>query len=186
MEAVLSTAQIAELTGDTREWMWELARRGEIDAERANPDGKQYRYKDSISLRNWCANRRFKRKAWAWTAEQEKVLNRKRPRLDSVGKEMWRKLGKRNHLTADELRESIQKGTVTKIKSRADRVADKANRMSPITTWRGLLRLYDFHMRKIGDSWEQWTEDGKAITRQEIKPIAKFYRSLGGKWDDLV
>jgi predicted DNA-binding transcriptional regulator AlpA len=177
MEAILSTAQIAELSGDTREWIWELARRGEIPAERANPGGKQYRYFDSQQLRNWCASRKRKRRPWAWTSEHEAVLERKRPRLDSVGKNLWRKLGKTHHLEVSELREFIRKGRVTKIKRERP---VKLPGLTGVSTWQGLSFQFRLLMRQIGDSYLGWTPDQKAHVRRLIRPIVEFDRELAG------
>lgn len=183
MESILSTAQIAELSGDTRVWMWELARRGEIPAERANPGGKQYRYFDSLELRNWCASRKHKRKPWAWTDKHEAVLERKRPRLDAVGKNLWRKLGKRHHLEVSELRESIRKGRVTKIKR--ERTV-KLPGFTGMATWQGLSFQFRLLTRQIGDSYLGWTPDQKTQVREKIRPIVEFDRWLRDEGEDLT
>jgi hypothetical protein len=183
VESILSTAQIAELSGDTRVWMWELARRGEIPAKRANPGGQHYRYFDSPELRNWCASRKHKRKPWAWTDAHEGVLERKRPRLDAVGKNLWRKLGKRHHLEVSELRESIRKGRVTKIKRQ--RTA-KIPGLTGVSTWQGLSFQFKLLMSQIGELYLNWSPDTKAQVRALIRPIVEFDRELSDEGHDLA
>jgi hypothetical protein len=182
VKRTLSTSDIAERSGDTREWIWALACAGEIPAERANPGGKQYRYFDSPELRNWCAKRSGKRdRQWTWTAQHQALLDRKRPHLDSVGKALWRKLSGRHRLTVSELRESIRHGRVTKIK-----IERTANWGGGFATWQGLRWQFDLLLRQIGNLYFEWTAEEKAEVRAYIAPIVEFDRLLRSKGDEVA
>jgi hypothetical protein len=188
-QPILTTTQIAERAHCSRVWIWKLARKGLIPAERANPNGTHYRFFDSPELRAWSAKlasaprrgpapkqaqeHRQRRRPWSWTKDHEALLNRKRPRLDLTAQDMWRKLGTKERLTVRELQESIRMGSVTRIKIDPDR--DRGVGFTSFEIWSGQWKLL---RKQIEDVWRDWSDEQIKEALNFLEPVESFAREL--------
>ncbi|SRR6266700_1375192 len=197
-EPILTTTQIAKRSDYTPVAMWAKARKGEIPAERANPNGKHYRFIDSPELRAWCAERasrrvrslarkqpredgsRPPRRPWSWTKDHDALLNRKRPRLEPAAQDMWRNLGTRHRLTVHDLRQSIRLGYV--VRTQGD--VDNSTGMG-LLLWEQFATQFRELRLQIGDTWRDWTPQGKALVHGLILPIVEFDRQLRSERDHV-
>jgi hypothetical protein len=189
-EPILTTTQIAERAHCSRVWLWKLARKDLIPAERANPNGTHYRFFDSPELRAWCAkearkprrgpapkesqeDRQQRRRPWSWTKDHEALLKRKRPRLDSIAQDMWRKLCVKKRLSVRELQESIRKGSVTRNKIDPDR-----DRGYGFASFESLYVQWKLLRKQIEEVWRTWSDENIKEALDFMAPVESFAREL--------
>ena len=188
----LSASVVAARSGYTREWIWRLARNSKIPYTIFTASRKQCRFLDTPKLAEWCNERRNRRlrekryyqsiarrsdvkQKWSLTEEHLRILTRKRPKLDDVGRRMWVQLAKENSLTPDALRESIRRGQVTRVER------DRGETSAGICTWDALTYDFILLLRQIGEKWKNWTPEEKEQVLKHLNPMVEFAAQLRGR-----
>lgn len=93
--------------------------------------------------------------------------------LDETAQKMWVDLAKEHNLTPADLKESIKKGTPTKI------TKDPAKREpAGVTTWGAIRMEFETMQRRIGDDWKNWTIEEIDGVFAQIEPIVRFASNL--------
>jgi hypothetical protein len=205
---ILTVEAVAKLAGLKRRQVANLARKGGVipDVERA-PNGYHFVYHDTPRLRYWAREQRMRAqsrqersyyrarrgpgkkrmpitraevKSAGWTPAHQKVIDRKRPRLNATEKSMWRDIAIRDALFPYELDESIRLGVSTRMEQDAPPAAGGG-----VATFQALRRQWDILRREIEKTLPTWTAEEARRVREMIAPIEAFDRELDRRFPDL-